>query len=157
MIIKLKPLLYFTLGTLAVGGISAAISAGAQKVYEQAEKPALSPPAWLFPVVWTILFILMGISAYLVWSNDAADETLKKKALVLYFVQLAVNFFWPILFFNLQAYFFAFIWLLILLALVIATVVLFHRIRPLAAYLQIPYILWLIFAAYLNFMVFKLN
>ena len=157
MVIKLKPLLYFTLGTLAVGGLSAIISSGSQKVYEQAAKPELSPPAWLFPVVWTVLFILMGISAYLVWSNDAADETLRKTALIIYFIQLAVNFLWPILFFNLQAYFFAFIWLLVLLALVIAMTALFYRIRPLAAYLQIPYIVWLIFAGYLNFMVFKLN
>lgn len=120
------------------------------------EQPPLSPPGWLFPVVWTILFFLMGVASYLVVRSDAPWEK-KKKALIFYGIQLVVNFFWSILFFNFGMYLFAFFWLLLLWVLILVTLVLFGRIRPAAGWLLVPYLLWVTFAGYLNFGIFLLN
>ena len=138
---------------LAVGGISAIINAGKMEMPELAQPP-LSPPAWLFPVVWTILFTLMGISAARVWLSDCRE---KSDALFLYGTQLVVNFLWTIFYFSFGALLLSLFWLLFLIALVVLTAVRFERCAPGAGKLQIPYIVWLCFAAYLNFATWLLN
>lgn len=140
--------------SLGVGGLSALSTMNSDEVYNSLNQPALAPPSWLFPVVWSILFALMGISAYLVY---VSDSPIKKQALTIYAVQLAVNFVWPLLFFRLEAFLFSFLWILLLIVLVVEMAAAFYKANKTAGLLQIPYILWLIFAAYLNFMIFRLN
>lgn len=139
-----------------VGLLSSFLTSDSMASFALLQKPPLSPPAWLFPVVWTILYILMGVSSYLVNTSDAPPAKIKKANSV-YIMSLVFNFFWSIIFFNMEQYLFAFVWLLMLLLLVVYTVVLYHNISKTAAYLQIPYIIWLLFAAYLNFGIFILN
>ncbi len=141
---------------LAVGAVSAFLSSDAMMAFDLLNKPALSPPAWLFPVVWTILYTLMGISSYLVLVSDADREEIQN-ALKIYALQLVVNFLWPTFFFNFQWYLFAFIWLVLLWVLVFIMIWRFKDVSKLAAYLNIPYILWLTLAGYLNFSIWLLN
>ncbi len=143
--------------SVGVGALSAFASMSGMENYEKAVKPPLSPPAWLFPIVWTTLFLLMGISAYLIYTDRFATKDEKSSALWVYTVQLAVNFFWPIIFFNQSAYLFAFIWILLLLALIIIMTVKFYAINKTAGLLQIPYIVWVSFATYLTFATYLLN
>lgn len=143
--------------SLGAGVLSSIISMSGMDNFEKAAKPPLTPPSWLFPIVWTILFLLMGISAYMVYTNKYTSQEDKKQALWFYGAQLTVNFFWPIIFFNLSAYLFAFVWIVLLLVLVILTARSFYAINPLAGILQIPYIIWTSFATYLTFGVFVLN
>lgn len=138
---------------IAVGTLSALFS-GNMQIYSRINKPALSPPGTLFPIVWTILYILMGISSYIIYESDNPN---KESALRTYALQLFFNFFWSIIFFRLNLYFTSFVWLLALIFLIVKMIVQFYRIKPIAAYLQIPYLLWCIFAAYLNLMIFRLN
>lgn len=152
--IKLKPLIYSLLITLGVGALSGFLTRESMQQYQGLNKPPLSPPSFLFPIVWTILYILMAVSAFQVYESD---KDCRKPALTVYGIQLAVNFIWPIIFFNLHAYLFAFIWLILLWALVLAMILLFYRCSHCAAYLQIPYLLWITFAAYLNYSVWMLN
>lgn len=137
---------------LAAGSISSVLSGAMDEtIFVQ---PAISPPSWIFPIVWTILYILMGISSYFIYiSEDSHSEN----ALKVYAVQLFFNFFWSILFFRFALYLPAFLWLIALIILICIMIALFYRINPVAAYLQIPYLLWCIFAAWLNFMIYKLN
>ena len=141
---------------LLVGGLAGLITNDSMMTFQMLNKPALSPPGWLFPVVWTILYILMGISSYLVLASEDNSDNVNI-ALKFYIIQLAVNFFWPIFFFTFDLYLFSFIWLLQLIALVLITIILFARISKPAAYLQIPYLIWLIFAGYLNLLIYLLN
>lgn len=141
---------------LLVGAVAAIISGGGMEVFESVNKPPLSPPAWLFPVVWTILYTLMGISSYLILTSGA-DENQIYKAMTLYGYQLAVNFLWPTFFFNFQWYLFSFFWLLLLWVLVFLMILRFWRIDKTAAYLNIPYLVWLTFAGYLNLAIWWLN
>lgn len=147
---KWKIYVIFIVLTLLVGAVSGFISMGGMEAYATLDKPLLSPPAWIFPVVWTILFVLMGIGAARVYINTG-------KVSRIYLIQLAFNFLWSIIFFNLRAYFFAFIWLIVLIGLVIIMTIRFYRVDKLAGLIQIPYVLWLLFAGYLNFMVYMLN
>jgi len=151
---RIKSYVYSILIALAVGGLAGLLTSSSIEIYSQLEKPPLSPPSIVFPIVWTILYILMGISAAMIFNSN---DIMKKSALKTYAVQLIINFFWTIVFFNMGWYLFAFIWLLLLLAVVIIMVVQFYKIKPLAAWLQIPYVLWLLVAAYLNYMVYVLN
>ena len=155
--IKVKPLLFWVLSAIGVGALSGVISMDAMKGYAGMDKPPLSPPAWLFPAVWTVLFLLMGISAYLIWADRCATDGEKFGALTIYCIQLIVNFFWPLIFFNAGAYLAALAWLILLIALVILTIVKFRRIRPAAGWMNLPYLMWLCFAAYLNAGVWWLN
>ncbi len=141
---------------LAVGSLAGLLTMNSMAVYGTVAKPPLAPPAWVFPAVWSVLYILMGIAAFLVWKSNASPQA-KKKALWLYGIQLAVNFLWPIIFFNFQAFLAAFVWLVILLVLVIVTMTAFGKISEAAAWLLVPYVLWLLFAAYLNMGVYWLN
>ena len=140
---------------LIVGGVSALLTNMGMDSYRMAQKPALTPPEIVFPIVWTILFILMGISAARIWLTPDSQD--KAQGLRLYFLQLGANFIWSLLFFNLQAYGFAFFWLIFLWLLILLMIVSFSKSDKLAAYLQIPYLLWVSFAGYLNFMVWMLN
>ncbi len=142
---------------LLVGGLSALVTNGSMGIYEEIITPPLAPPSWLFPVVWTILFILMGISAAMIYNDKNAPTYQKKSALYTYALSLIVNFFWSIIFFNLRAFFFAFLWLVLLLYLIINTILKYYKIRPLAAYLQIPYAIWVSFAGYLTLAIWYLN
>ena len=151
-----KNILFWVLITEAVGLFAGILTRNATEIYGQlAIKPSLSPPAWLFPVVWTILYGLMGVGAGLVSGKPQSAD--RDRAINLMVAQLVVNFFWPLLFFNAQAYGFALLWLLLLLVLVIWMTLEFRKVSPLAALLQIPYVLWLLFATYLNAAVWYLN
>ncbi len=156
MKIKWKALLINLLIPLAVGGISAFLSAGNMELYNTIEKPSITPPASIFPVVWTILYILMGISSYLIFSSDAS-LTEKEEALRIYSLQLGVNFLWSFIFFNMGNYLLAFVWLVILWLLIIAMILAYYPISKKAALLQIPYLLWVTFAGYLNWMIYIMN
>ncbi len=140
----------------AVGGLAAFLTREGTEVYNAtAAKPPLSPPEWVFPVVWGILYALMGIGAARVALTEENRE--RSRGLNLFVVQLAANFLWSIVFFNFQAYGFAFTWLLLLFALVAWMTLTFAKTDRLAALLQIPYLIWLGFAAYLNAGVYLLN
>ena len=138
---------------LAVGTMSALFS-GNMSSYSILTQPAFSPPGFIFPVVWTILYILMGASSYIVYSSNSPN---KSKALLLYCIQLFFNFCWSIIFFGLDLFLFAFIWLIALIFIIIIMIREFYAVTPLAAYLQIPYLIWCIFAAYLNLFLFIMN
>lgn len=151
-----KALIICLLIPLAVGGLAAWLTMDSMAQFAALAQPPLSPPGWVFPVVWTILYLLMGWASFLIWKSGA-PQTAKRRALGLYGVQLAVNFVWPLLFFRAGLYGFALIWLVILLVLVAETMLAFGRIDRRAAWLLAPYFLWLLFAAYLNAGVWLLN
>ena len=121
--------------------------------YNTLEKPFLSPPGFLFGIVWTILYILMGISYGILDKNNLINNKIKS----IYYLQLAVNLIWPILFFVFKIRFFSIIWIFILVILVIYMITTFYKKNKLSAYLQIPYLLWTIFATYLNIGIYLLN
>ena len=152
--IKWKSLLINVAIPLVIGGIASLIVNNGFENYSEVTKPALSPPPWIFPVVWTILYILMGISTYLIYEKD---KNLNRNAFIIYAVQLALNFIWPVFFFGFNAYLLSFIILVLLLVFVVAMIISFYKENKLAGLLQIPYLIWLLFAAYLNFAVFLLN
>ncbi len=152
--IKLKPLLVNLLIPLAVGGLSALLTMSSMETFAKLKQPPLSPPGWLFPVVWTVLFLLMGIAAYLVWMRDSTG---RNGALLLYGLQLIFNFAWTLIFFNGQKYGFALLWLLALWALILLTTLRFFRESKAAGCLMVPYLAWVTFAAYLNAGVWYLN
>lgn len=140
----------------AVGLLSAWLSRGGMEAYsETVVQPPLAPPMWLFPVAWTILYALMGVGAARVWL--APESAQRRRGLNLFVAQLVANFFWSLIFFNLQSFGFAFVWLLLLLALVLWMTAVFSQTDRLAAWLQVPYLLWLAFAGYLSFAVWVLN
>ena len=141
---------------LAVGFAASLLTGSEVEVFEGVNKPPLSPPAWLFPVVWTFLYTLMGISSYLILTSGAGREEVKN-ALSVYAYQLVVNFLWPTFFFNFRWFLFSFLWLVLLIFLVVSMIREFYKISKPAAYLNIPYLLWLIFAGYLNFTIWWLN
>lgn len=142
--------------TEAVGALSGLLSRNGTKLYQETViQPPLSPPGILFPIVWTILYALMGIGVARVYMQE--KSAYRSRALNLYVAQLIVNFFWSLIFFNAQAYGFAFFWLLLLWALVLWMILAFRKVDPVAAFLQIPYLIWITFAAYLNLGVWYLN
>ena len=152
--INWKHLLFSIAIPLLTGGISSLITMDGFKKYQSFTQPPLSPPSIVFPIVWTILYILMGISSYLIFEKKDIDN---RKALTLYAIQLAINFIWPIFFFGFDAFLFAFVILLILWFTVLMTIISFSKINRAAALIMIPYFLWLTFAAYLNLGVYILN
>ena len=141
---------------LILGGISALAVKGGMEEYAMLKQPPLSPPGWLFPVAWSLLYVLMGAASYLVLSS-AAPLYERRRALKLYAVQLVVNVLWPPIFFGLGLYLAALLWLALLWVLVLITAMRFRRVSRPAACLLAPYIVWLTFAAYLNFGVWLLN
>ena len=156
MKIRIRPLLIALAIPLGVGVLAALLSRGNMDLFDTVRKPPLSPPAWLFPVAWTVLYLLMGLASYRVYTARAATAQ-KNRALLFYAAQLAFNFFWPLLFFNLGAFTFAFFWLAALLALILVTAVKFYTLDRPAGYLLIPYVIWVLFAGYLNLGIALLN
>ncbi|MDO4608857.1 MAG: TspO/MBR family protein [Clostridia bacterium] len=158
MIIKfdLKKLIISLAIPLAVGGLSAFITRDAQNIYSTINNPPLSPPGWLFPVVWSILYFLMGVSLYLVWNSDTQYQD-KKSAIIFWGVQLALNFIWSPIFFISKNFLLAFIVLLALWVCTLIMIIKFYAISKPAGLLQIPYLIWLTFAGYLNLAIYILN
>ena len=156
MKIKWKKLLLCLAIPLAVGGVAALLSGSGMQQYGNLRQPPFSPPGWLFPVVWTILYLLMGYASYRVLTSGADADQIHK-ALRLYAVQLSFNFLWPLIFFGLKMYLLAFLVILALWALIFFTVNAFSDIDEWAGNLLLPYILWVTFAAYLNVGVYLLN
>ena len=128
---------------------------GTQLFSETVAKPPLTPPSLVFPIVWGILYALMGIGAARISLTEPSED--RSRGLNLFVAQLIVNFFWSLIFFNAQAYGFAFFWLLLLWGLVLWMTLTFRKVDTIAAWLQVPYLLWLTFAAYLNIGVWRLN
>lgn len=159
----------FVLVPLAVGALAGVLTRPGMESFSSLNKPPLSPPSWLFPVVWTMLYVLMGISSYLIYISENKEGNKKHKnedslreikinqALSIYGYQLLVNFLWPVFFFSFQWYFFAFLWLALLWVLVAKMLLEFGTVSKLAAILNVPYLLWLSFAGYLNLGVWLLN
>ncbi|MDD3221556.1 MAG: tryptophan-rich sensory protein [Clostridia bacterium] len=154
MNIQFKKLILYLAIPLAIGALTAFLIRDSIPIYEGVRQPPASPPTWLFPVVWTILYILMGISSYIVGVSHSSE---KAEALGLYGLQLFLNFLWPLIFFNAQNYLLAFIILVLLWYVLFKMIREFWQISPIAGKLQIPYILWSTFAAYLNLGVYLLN
>lgn len=150
-----KKLLFNLALPLAVGGLATLVSGG-MGGYPALNQPPLSPPGWVFPVVWTILYLLMGYAAYRVQNSDATEESVRQ-AMLFYYIQLGLNFLWPILFFGFEAYLLAFVELLILWIAICVSMWKFYRIDERAGDLLLPYLLWVTFAAYLNLGVYLLN
>lgn len=151
-----KKLIVSILIPLAVGGAAALIANGNFKDFEALNKPPLAPPAWAFPAAWTLLYILMGIAAYLVYCSEKYPGRIER-ALTFYAVQLFMNFCWTLIFFNLKLYLAAFIWLVLLWGAIAGTALLFRFISKPAGWLMLPYLAWVIFAGYLNLGVYILN
>ena len=145
---KRSPLLVSLLISLGTGVIAGFLTFGSMAQYQEMNHPPFSPPGWVFPVVWLFLYTLMGIASYRIYLKNPKAEALK-----LYLIQLAVNFFWPVFFFNLGWQLFAAVWLLVLWYLVFVMIKEFARIDEGAARLMIPYLVWLTFAAYLNIVI----
>lgn len=137
---------------LALGGIVGFLISGSMN-YDALNQPPLSPPGVLFPIVWTVLYALMGVSYGILRDKKMNDSDVK----LIYYVQLVVNLLWPIAFFVLEWRLFAFFWILLLDALVVIMIITFKRRDKLAAYLQLPYLAWVLFASYLNLGVYILN
>ena len=151
-----KPYAFWIIFTEAVGGLSGWLTREGTKLYRTTIiKPPLSPPGIVFPSVWSILFALMGIGAARIYLSPASNA--RSRVLGIFLLQLAFNFFWSIIFFNLQNFGLALLWLVVLWLLILWMIKRFHTIDPLSAWLQIPYLLWVTFAAYLNFGVWRLN
>ncbi|MFU0832975.1 MAG: Tryptophan-rich sensory protein [Oscillospiraceae bacterium] len=151
---KIKIYIFSILLAVGVGALSGFLTRQSMQTFQSLKKPALTPPAAVFPIVWTVLFFLMGIGAAMIYLEDSPNS---RRALTFYGIQLAVNFFWTIFFFNLMAYWFSFFWLLLLIVLIIAMIASFKSINRTAAFLQLPYLVWVAFAGYLNFMIALLN
>ncbi len=145
---------------VAVGGASAALTMGAMSSFGEMKQPPLSPPAWLFPVAWTILYVLMGLASWLIfWAGkkDSKKVLSAKAALIIYGVQLVFNFCWSPVFFNFKWYWFAFGWLIAMWLMIIVLAVRTRKISLSAFWMLLPYILWCTFAAYLNCGIALLN
>ena len=152
---NIKTLIIAIIIPLLVGFISFLLTKeGISNYSNNLIKPSFAPPSYLFGIVWTILYILMGISSYIIY-NDISSH--KNICLLIYGLNLVLNFLWPIIFFNLELRLCAFIFIIFLDIVVIYMIICFHGISKKAAYLQIPYLIWLIFATILNFSVYFLN
>lgn len=152
--IKIIPLIINAAVPLLIGGLSALIVGDNFELFASVNKPPLSPPASLFPVVWTILYILLGTSYYLVKNQEGCNSEINTRV---YILNLVLNFFWSIIFFNLRAYLAAFVWIILLILSTILLIKEFFGCKKIAGIINIPYLLWLLFAAYLSFSVYILN
>ncbi|MBK7433996.1 MAG: tryptophan-rich sensory protein [Chitinophagaceae bacterium] len=142
---------------LAVGAFAGLFtSSGVNGWYASANKPGFNPPNWIFAPVWTGLYIMMGIALFLVWRSAAAKE-LKQAALILFAVQLLLNFAWSFIFFKLEMTGWALVEMIMMWVMILLTILWFGKISPVAAWLLVPYISWVSFAAVLNYSIWKLN
>lgn len=151
---NLKSFLTSIVIPLIAGGVSALITKGSMNLYSQINQPPLAPPSAVFPVVWTVLYILMGISLYLVCNSDRKD---KGYAYLLFGVQLFFNFIWSPIFFVARQYLLAFAVLVLMWISTLGMILSFYKTTRVSAFLQIPYLLWITFAGYLNFAIYLLN
>ena len=142
---------------VAVGTLAALLTRDSMDIYSELKTPPLSPPAILFPIVWTALYVLMGISSGTVYINRDNNPKAAERGLKEYATSLVFNFVWSIIFFNVRSILAALVTLLILLYLIIRTILSYRKVLPLAAYLQIPYALWVAFAGCLNAGIYFLN
>lgn len=152
---KIKVYLVSILIPLAVGGLAAFLTRNNMMLYGEITKPPLAPPAILFPIVWTILYVLMGIGCARVYLSE--QSTYRSSALLVYALQLFFNFFWSIIFFNARAFLAAFVWIVALWLLIISMIRKFLKVDRIAGLINIPYLLWVTFAAYLNLAIYILN
>ena len=151
-----KPYVWCIIFTEAVGVLSALLTKDGIRVFNMAaKKPPLMPPSAVFPIAWTILFALMGVSIARIYTERYSKR--RTDSIKVFLIQLAFNFLWSIIFFNIRNYAFAFIWILALWLLIVMMIVSFYRVDRSASKLQIPYLLWVTFAAYLNYAVWMLN
>ena len=141
---------------LIVGIVAGLLTQNSMELFQTLEKHTLSPPGWLFPIVWTILYALMGVSSYLILTADAGKEEIEQ-AIRLYSYQLVVNFLWSTFFFHFGWYLFSFLWIILLWILIFQMIRIFYEINKVAAYLNIPYLIWVTFAGYLNLSIWLLN
>jgi len=153
MKINIRKLLINILIPVLLGSLVGLLTSSGNN-YNDLIQPSFAPPAILFPIVWTILYTLMGISSYII---STSNDTEKKEALLIYWVQLVVNLLWSFIFFTLEWYFISFLWILLLIFLVIVMIRRFYEISKSSALIQIPYLLWLVFAAILNLSIYLLN
>lgn len=144
---KYRTIIIQVIVALSAGGLASLLGGETAPLYERLVSPPLSPPGWVFPVVWTVLYILMGVAAGLVARSGDMDSG---AAMTLYYIQLGINVLWPLFFFRLEWLAVAAVWLLLLTAAVYATWRRFRAINPVAGWLLVPYLLWCIFALYLN-------
>lgn len=154
---KFKPYIISIAIALGIGGLSAFLIRDNLYLYAVINKPAFSPPAFLFPIVWTILYIFMGISSARIWLQRDNYSYEVMDSLLTYALQLILNFFWPIIFFNMRTFLFSFIWIVVLWTSILKMIFKFSVLDKTAACLNIPYVLWVTFAGYLNFMIYLLN
>lgn len=145
--IKYKPIILQVVLALLAGGLASLLGGDTAPLYERLVSPPLSPPGWVFPVVWTVLYVLMGVAAGLVVKSGDVDSG---KAMAMYYLQLALNVLWPLIFFRFEWISFAAVWLLLLTAAVYVTWRRFRDINAMAGWLLVPYLLWCLFALYLN-------
>lgn len=150
MKINFKKLIFIIIFTIIVGSFFALFTS--TSIYSEIIRPKFSPPGIVFPIVWTILYILMGISFYIVTEKDDDIGNVK-----IYLAQLAVNSLWTLFFFGFKFFLFSFLWIILLIVLVIVMIIKFYRTNKLAGLLQIPYLIWLFIAAYLNLSIYLLN
>ncbi len=154
---KIKPYVISVAIALAVGGLAALFTRNSMQIYGEIKVPPLAPPSILFPIVWTVLYILMGVGAALIYTSREMAPRTAEKALTTYALNLILNFAWSIIFFRFRAFLAAFICLILLFITILKMIFEFYKISPLAAYLQIPYALWVAFAGYLNLGIVILN
>ncbi len=154
---KIKTYIIAIVIPLLVGITSSLLTMDNMQIYGEIKTPPLSPPSILFPIVWTILYVLMGVSSGTIWLKKESNTQPATSGLTYYAASLVFNFGWSIIFFNFRNYLVAFIWLLVLLYFIIRTILDYLRVDAVSAYLQIPYALWVIFAGYLNFGIYLLN
>ena len=154
---KAKPYIISIAIALAVGGLAAFLTRNDMDLYKEIVLPPLAPPSILFPIVWSILYVLMGIGAAMIYLRKDEAPNAVRDALSVYGINLVLNFMWSIIFFKFRAFLLAFVWLISLLAVIIKMIFDFKKIKPIAGYLQIPYAVWVTFAGYLNFAIWWLN
>jgi len=143
---------------LLVGGISGYFTAsGVEGWYAAANKPWFNPPNWIFAPVWTVLYVMMGIAFFLIWKTETISLPVKQTAIILFAVQLTLNFFWSLLFFKLQQPGWAFAEIIMMWLAILFTILWFGKISSTAAWLLVPYICWVSFASVLNYAIWKLN
>lgn len=153
MRIDWKKLIIITVITFIVGTFFSFLTMNSMDTFKDLSKP-INVPGVLFPIVWSILYLLMSISCYLIVQSNDKD---KKEGIILYAIQLVINSLWALIFFGFGAYLLSFIWIIILLIVVIIMLAKFYNINKIAMYINIPYVLWLLFAAYLNLGIYLLN
>lgn len=140
---------------ILIGFASSILTRESMIIYGTLDKPPLSPPSIVFPIAWTILYLLMGIASAIVYDSKASSD--RVIGLILHFVQLIFNFFWSIIFFNQKNYLMAFIWLILLWLIVLSMIMYYKKVNNLASIMNMPYLVWLTFAGYLNLMVYIMN